>query len=290
MEELRMHHFYLLRDSFLPLTTSINIWLVLTGLIDLFESGIFTSDNLTLSGLLGTILSVMFWITEYKHEWHTGVYSDTCFEAQNVKLGFVLFIVSEIMFFFSFFFLYFYNSIWVLPEFFGFIWPAANIPVLSSFSVALPLTVLLLTSSGTINVAILGLLVGDELLALMYTLFTIVLGGLFISIQFKEYNELIFGINDGISGSVFLMITGLHGFHVFLGLCMISLCWVYFLNNSYVPTHSKKRGYVFLEVSAWYWHFVDVVWLLVYTWLYDWRVFYGVEFADSYKILLLFTN
>jgi len=285
-----MHHSYLSRDSFLPLTTSINIWLVLTGLIDLFESGIFTSDNSTLSGLSGTILPVMSWITEYKHEWHTGVYSDTCFEAQNVKLGFALSIVPEIMFLLSPLSPHPHNSIWVLPEFFGFTRPAANIPVLPSFPVALPLTVLLLTPSGTTNVAILGLLVGDELLALMYTLFTIVLGGLFTSIQSKEYNELIFGINDGISGSVFPMITGLHGFHVFLGLCMISLCWVYFSNNSYVPTHSNKRGYVFPEVSAWYWHFVDVVWLLVYTRLYDWRVSHGVEFADSHKTLLLFTN
>jgi heme/copper-type cytochrome/quinol oxidase subunit 3 len=282
MENLRFHAFYLLKDSLLPLLVSCNLLSIVSGTIEMFESSISLGNDFTLLGVINLILIMSLWMIEYKNEWHAFVYTKE--EAKNVRLGFFLFIISEVMFFFSFFFLYFYNSIWVMPEHFGFIWPSANIPILSSISVALPLTMLLLTSSGTINVAVIALLAGQSTTVLIYTLLTLLLGSLFIALQLMEYNELVFGINESIAGSIFFMITGLHGLHVFLGICLIFCCFIYLTTNAYLTINKLSEAYVFIEVSAWYWHFVDFVWLIVYTWLYDWRIVFNLSWLDLYKI------
>jgi heme/copper-type cytochrome/quinol oxidase subunit 3 len=279
-----------LKDSLLPLLVSFSLLILLSGLIEMFESGIFLGDFLTYIDLISLLLIMLFWILEYKQEWHNQVYGNkqngAVGEMMNVRIGFFLFIISEVMFFFSFFFLYFYNSIWTMPEFFGIMWPGANMPVLSSISVALPLTVLLLTSSGTINVALISVLVKDEVNLVFNIFLTIFLGSLFITAQLFEYHELVFGINDGISNAIFFMITGLHGFHVFLGLCFIFLAFIYYINYPKIYNSFLPQGYVFLEISAWYWHFVDFIWLIVYTWLYDWRIIFSINILDLYKIIL----
>lgn len=290
MEARRLHSFYLLKDSLLPLVVSFNLLILLSGIIEMFESGIFLGDKFTYIGLISLLTVFLVWLFEYKQEWSNEVYgnkiNNSVGELMNVRIGFFLFIISEVMFFFSFFFLYFYNSIWTLPEFFGILWPAANIPVLSSISVALPLTVLLLTSSGTINVAIISVILKDEVNLIINILLTIILGSLFILSQLFEYHELVFGITDGIFGSIFFMITGLHGFHVFLGLCFIFLAFIYYIHFSSVFVWFVPQIYVFLEISAWYWHFVDFIWLIVYSWLYDWRIVFNIDWLDTYKLLL----
>jgi heme/copper-type cytochrome/quinol oxidase subunit 3 len=291
MEARRLHSFYLLKDSLLPLLVSFNLLILLSGLIEMFESSIFFGDNCTYISFLSLLLSFLIWLLEYKQEWSNFVYGNfsnlAVGESTNVRIGFFLFIISEVMFFFSFFFLYFYNSIWTIPEFFGIIWPGANIPILSSISVALPLTVLLLTSSGTINIAIISIFLRDEISLIINIILTILLGTLFILSQLMEYHELVFGITDGISGAIFFMITGLHGFHVFLGLCFIFLAFIYYSNFSLTSSFYIPQSFVFLEVSAWYWHFVDFIWLIVYSWLYDWRVIFNFSFLDTYRILYL---
>jgi heme/copper-type cytochrome/quinol oxidase subunit 3 len=290
MEARRLHSFYLLKDSLLPLIISFNLLLFLSGLIELFESGIFFGDNITYFITFSLLVFMLIWLIEYKQEWHNLVYGSknnaNIGEMMNVRIGFFLFIISEVMFFFSFFFLYFYNSIWTIPEFFGILWPGANMPILSSVSVALPLTILLLTSSGTINIALISVICKDEVKLIINIFLTLLLGSLFILMQLFEYHELVFGINDGISNSIFFMITGLHGFHVFLGLCFIFFAFIYYLYNSRISKVNLPQAYVFLELSAWYWHFVDFIWLIVYTWLYDWRIVFGVNILDFYKLLL----
>jgi heme/copper-type cytochrome/quinol oxidase subunit 3 len=289
LEARRLHAFYLLKDSLLPLLVSFNLLFILSGLIEMFESGIFLGDNCTYIAFISLLISFLAWLLEYKQEWSNFVYgnfsNNLIGESMNVRIGFFLFIISEVMFFFSFFFLYFYNSIWTIPEFFGIVWPGANIPILSSISVALPLTVLLLTSSGTINIAIISVFLRDEVNLIINIILTILLGSLFILSQLLEYHELVFGITDGISGSIFFMITGLHGFHVFLGLCFIFLAFIYYLNFSITSNFYLPQAFVFLEVSAWYWHFVDFIWLIVYSWLYDWRILFNFTLIDSFKIL-----
>jgi len=291
MEARRFHSFYLLKDSLLPVLVSFNLLILLSGFIEMFESSIFFGDNCTFIAFLTLLLSFIIWLLEYKQEWNNHVYgnvfNNAVGESTNVRIGFFLFIISEVMFFFSFFFLYFYNSIWTIPEFFGIIWPGANIPILSSISVALPLTVLLLTSSGTINIAIISVFLRNEQSLVYNIVLTIVLGSLFILSQLKEYHELVFGITDGISGAIFFMITGLHGFHVFLGLCFIFLAFIYYINFSITSSLQIPQAFVFLEVSAWYWHFVDFIWLIVYSWLYDWRVIFNFTFLDTYRVLYL---
>jgi heme/copper-type cytochrome/quinol oxidase subunit 3 len=291
MEARRFHSFYLLKDSFLPFLLSFTLFILLSGVIEMFESGVFTGDHITWFGFFNLIAPSVLWVLEYEKEWFNDVYdtSDTQGELLNVRIGFSLFIISEVMFFFSFSLPHPHNSIWVIPEFFGIIWPGANVPVSSSMSVALPPTVLLLTSSGTINIAIISLLLKDSINLIFNIFLTIFLGFLSIMIQLVEYHELVFGINDGISGSVFFTITGLHGFHVFLGLCFITLAFSYYLHFSHVEVFEKcSKSYVFLEVSAWYWHFVDFVWLLVYSWLYDWRVAFNINWLDSFKFSIMF--
>jgi len=108
MEARRLHSFYLLKDSFLPILVSFNLLMIISGIVEMFESSVFLGDNITWFGFFNIFFLILFWISEYKNEWHNEVYGSDISgieaEATNVRIGFFLFIISEVMFFFSFFF------------------------------------------------------------------------------------------------------------------------------------------------------------------------------------------
>ena len=112
---------------------------------------------------------------------------------------------------------------------------------------------------------------GDRRSAKIGLLLTILLGVLFTSIQAYEYNHILKdhlfysaeAASSGLYGSAFFMATGFHGFHVIIGTIFLSVCMIRLLNGGFSPT--KHFGF---EAAAWYWHFVDVVWLFLFTFLY----------------------
>ena len=182
----------------------------------------------------------------------------------GLKLGMILFIVSEIMFFFAFFFAFFNASlnpsIWI-----GNIWPPEDIQLIDPFGLPLVNTILLLSSGFSLTWAHSALISTKRTHVLLGLGLTIILGLIFILCQLFEYKTANFSINDGIYGSIFYISTGFHGFHVLVGTIFLIVCW--FRQLQYHFLDSQHLGF---ELSAWYWHFVDVVWIFLWFWVYVW--------------------
>lgn len=186
---------------------------------------------------------------------------------QSLKYGMMLFIVSEVMFFFSFFFAYFYYclnpSIWV-----GAVWPPKGVVPLNPWILATVNTGLLLSSSITLTWAHHAAFIGDKVQFLKGLAVTILLAFFFLGFQYLEYKYATFHINDSVYGSIFFMITGFHGFHVFLGTVFLLSCfWRVLLQNT--PSFNQQHHFGFVA-AVWYWHFVDVIWLFVFMIIYVW--------------------
>jgi len=142
-------------------------------------------------------------------------------------------------------------------------WPPKGILTISYYSVPLLNTLILLRRGIRITWAHYSILENNFLNYILSILFTIILGNYFLILQYKEYCEASFSIIDGIFGRVFFMATGFHGIHVFLGILILS----YTLYSSLKGYLTFSRHFLF-EARAWYWHFVDVVWLFLYLNLY----------------------
>jgi cytochrome c oxidase subunit 3 len=185
----------------------------------------------------------------------------------GLKLGFTLFIISEVMFFFGFFWAFFHSSLAPAIQI-GSVWPPLGISPFNPLFVPFINTCVLLFSAFTITYAHHHLILGNEELALTGFCQTILLACSFTLLQYEEYRTAAFAISDGIYGSTFYSITGLHGFHVIIGTLFIFVCWIRYFLNHFTKTH--HLGFLF---SVWYWHFVDVVWLFVYIFIYWWGSF-----------------
>jgi len=185
----------------------------------------------------------------------------------GLKLGMILFIVSEIMFFFAFFWSFFYFSINPAMEL-GSVWPPLYITILNPFEVPLLNTVLLLSSGASLTWAHHAIVLGSKYQAILGMLVTIFLAILFTGWQGFEYFNAPFTMSDSSYGSIFYLTTGFHGFHVFIGTCFLAVCFYRLVFDHF----SRDRHFGF-EAAAWYWHFVDVVWLFLYIVFYLWGSF-----------------
>nr|CAH2593475.1 cytochrome c oxydase subunit 3 [Physella acuta]CAH2593676.1 cytochrome c oxydase subunit 3 [Physella acuta]CAH2594061.1 cytochrome c oxydase subunit 3 [Physella acuta]CAH2594144.1 cytochrome c oxydase subunit 3 [Physella acuta]CAH2594153.1 cytochrome c oxydase subunit 3 [Physella acuta] len=183
---------------------------------------------------------------------------------KGLKVGFLLFIVSEVFFFVGFFWAYFHVSL--SPDIaLGGVWPGSGIITIKPFSVPLLNTVLLLSSGVSLTWSHHAMMGGDKTEASISLICTIVFGLLFLVCQFLEYYEACYTISDSVFGSVFFMGTGFHGFHVFIGVTMLTVTLLRL--RCYHFSSSHHLGFL---VTAWYWHFVDVVWLFLFLAFYWW--------------------
>lgn len=182
----------------------------------------------------------------------------------GLRMGMLLFIVSEIMFFFAFFWAFFHSSISPAINL-GSVWPPKGIEVLNAFGVPFLNTVILVSSGATVTWSHHAILAGNRNSALVSLILTIILAVIFTYCQYFEYVNSTFTIADSVYGSCFYMATGFHGFHVFVGTCFLSVC----LYRLYINQYTKEHHYGF-EAAAWYWHFVDVVWLFLFITVYWW--------------------
>jgi len=206
--------------------------------------------------------------------WWRDVIREATFEGMHtkkvqagLKLGFILFIVSEVMFFFGFFWAFFHSSLSPAISI-GCVWPPNAISPFDPMGTPLVNTCVLLLSGATITFTHHSLISGNYGRTILGFFETIAYAFLFTILQFEEYLYSPFAISDGIYGSVFFMTTGLHGFHVIIGTIFIIVCFV-----RYILQHFTKEHHLGFEFSAWYWHFVDVVWLFVYLVIYWWGGF-----------------
>tara|TARA_B110000879_G_scaffold62229_1_gene87397 strand:- start:2873 stop:3562 length:690 start_codon:yes stop_codon:yes gene_type:complete len=183
---------------------------------------------------------------------------------KGLRMGMLLFIVSEVMFFFAFFWAFFHASFNPSVALGG-VWPPAFMVILDPWKVPLLNTIILLTSGATVTWAHHAIVWGSKGHAMSALLYTVALATVFTGLQAFEYVTAPFSISDSIYGSTFFMATGFHGFHVFIGTCFLTVCFFRLTLN-----HFTREHHFGFEAAAWYWHFVDVVWLFLFITIYWW--------------------
>jgi cytochrome c oxidase subunit 3 len=259
------HKFHLVDRSPWPILAAISAAIITLGgvmYMHFFRSGFF----FLFMGILSLIVVLAVWwrdvIREATYQGHH------TFQVQRgLRIGVVLFIVSEVLFFLAFFWAFFHSSLSPTVEI-GSTWPPVGIIAFSPFEVPLLNTIILLSSGATITLAHYFLLLNNRSLDLMSFAGTVGLAILFTLLQAFEYFEAPFSISEGIYGSTFFMATGFHGFHVIIGTIFITVSLFRFMNYHFTASH--HFGF---EAAAWYWHFVDVVWLFLYICVYFWGNF-----------------
>ena len=182
----------------------------------------------------------------------------------GLRYGMVLFIASEVMFFVAFFWAFFDASLYP-REAIGGVWPPKDIKTFDAFELPFLNTLILLLSGCTVTWAHHELIEGNRSKVLQALGITVLLGMFFTALQAYEYSHAAFGFRQNIYSSTFFMATGFHGFHVMVGTIFLAVCWYRVWLGHFKPNH--HFGF---EAAAWYWHFVDVVWLFLFICIYWW--------------------
>nr|AKG95419.1 cytochrome c oxidase subunit III [Cylisticus convexus] len=257
---LNHHPFHLVSPSPWPLTSSLGAFLLTSGLVKWFH---YYTLDLFFLGILSIILSMIQWWRDIVRE---GTFQGLHTSVVQIGLqwGMILFIVSEVLFFFSFFWAFFHSSLSPSIELGG-VWPPVGIQPFNPFNIPLLNTAILLGSGATVTWAHHSLLCKEHTEAVNSLSITILLGVYFTSLQAFEYIEAPFSIADSVYGSTFFVATGFHGLHVLIGSTFLFVCLLRMMSAHFSPTH--HFGF---EAAAWYWHFVDVVWLFLYISIYWW--------------------
>nr|AOY39830.1 cytochrome c oxidase subunit 3 [Pityogenes trepanatus] len=254
------HPFHLVDQSPWPLITSFSVFSMLMGTIKWFH---LFNNSLFILGLILTSLSSYQWWRDITRE-GTLLGNHTYKVVNGLRWGMILFITSEIFFFIAFFWAFFHASLSPSIEL-GMNWPPKGIHPFNQLEIPLLNTLILLTSGLTITWAHHSLMENNAKQAIQSLSITVFLGFYFTLLQGYEYLEAPFTIADSIYGSTFFMTTGLHGLHVIVGSTFLFICLIRMMKNHFSPTH--HFGF---EAAAWYWHFVDVVWLFLYISIYWW--------------------
>ena len=220
---------------------------------------------------MAIILYVMYaWWADTIKESHEGHHTPVV--SLHLRYGMIMFIASEVMFFAAWFWAFFDASIFydeakqvLRVEHTGGQWPPQDVEVLDPLHLPLYNTIILLLSGTTVTWAHHGLLNNDRT-ALKWGLgLTVALGILFSYVQYYEYAHAPFSFTGSLYGATFFMATGFHGFHVLIGTIFLAVCLYRALRGDFTP--DKHFGF---EAAAWYWHFVDVVWLFLFFAIYVW--------------------
>ncbi len=257
------HEFYIPAGSIWPPVSCLGAGLLAFGFIGHlhFQPAIIGNGLMVVGGLI-TLMAALQWFAEMTRSAGARGYGKGMVPlVQDLaqRYGMIFFIVSEVMFFSAFFAAYFFLRAHN-PE-----WPPANI---AEIPVHLPMlaTLILLTSGATITWAHHALLTNRRQAAMTATGLTWGLGVIFLGVQAYEYAHLVHegvGLTSGVFGSIFYMITGFHGFHVLLGSLM--LMWAHWRMKKGDYT---RHNHFYFEAAAWYWHFVDVVWIGLFLFVY----------------------
>ena len=254
------HPYHLVDPSPWPYVMGCAAFLTTLGAVIYFH---YSQLYLLILGIISISICMFLWFKDVIREstyqgFHTKI------TVKGLKIGFILFIVSEILFFLSFFWAFFHSSLSPSVEI-GVIWPPSGIDPLNPFSVPLLNTAILLSSGATVTWAHHSIVSGNKDESFKALLLTVLLGFVFTILQAFEYVEAPFCIADSVYGSTFFIAPGFHGFHVIIGTVFLFICLIRL--NNYHFTRSHHFGF---EAASWYWHFVDVVWLFLYVCIYWW--------------------
>lgn len=256
------HGFHLVDPSPWPLASSLSALSAAIGAVMYFHSHK-GGEFMMFVGLILTFSSMAIWWRDVVRE---GTFEGhhTIVVQEGLRHGVLLFIVSEVMFFFAFFWAFFSASIAPTIEI-GAIWPPKGIEAFSPWEIPALNTLILLLSGATVTWCHHAIVAGKQSEAVVSLSLTLVLAAIFTAFQGFEYASASFSISDSIYGSTFFMATGFHGFHVIIGTIFLGVCLVRLMSH-----HFSREHHVGFEAACWYWHFVDVVWLFLFVSVYWW--------------------
>ena len=254
------HDYHLVAPSPWPITGALSALTLASGLVVFMHDG---GPWVLVLGALMVLYTMYVWWRDVVREAESGRYHTKVVQL-GLRYGMALFIASEVMFFVAWFWAYFNAAIFPTAAMGG-QWPPQGIETLDPWHLPLVNTLVLLTSGTTVTWAHHALLQGDRKGLRNGLVLTIVLGALFSSIQGYEYAHASFAFAGNIYGSTFYMATGFHGAHVLVGTIFLTVCLIRALKGQFTP-----QQHFGLEAAAWYWHFVDVVWLFLFSFIYVW--------------------
>jgi cytochrome c oxidase subunit III len=275
------HDYHLVNPSPWPLVSSIAATIMAMGGV-VWMKGLFGLEKgnpwVFYAGLAGVLYSMFGWWRDVVKESRAGDHTPVV--GLGLRYGMILFIASEVMFFVAWFWVFFEMALFHQHRTLSSIeevraawatWPPHGVETVPAWHLPLVNTLTLLLSGTTVTWAHHALQTGDRNGAKWGLILTVVLGVLFTTIQVYEYHHILEhkyffnteAVNSGLYGSAFFMATGFHGFHVLVGTIFLLVCLLRLLSGQFTP--QKHFGF---EAAAWYWHFVDVVWLFLFAFIY----------------------
>nr|YP_010531618.1 cytochrome c oxidase subunit III [Aspidoscelis gularis]UXX18004.1 cytochrome c oxidase subunit III [Aspidoscelis gularis]UXX18017.1 cytochrome c oxidase subunit III [Aspidoscelis gularis]UXX18030.1 cytochrome c oxidase subunit III [Aspidoscelis gularis]UXX18654.1 cytochrome c oxidase subunit III [Aspidoscelis gularis]UXX18940.1 cytochrome c oxidase subunit III [Aspidoscelis gularis] len=254
------HSYHMVNPSPWPLTGATAAFALTGGLVTWFHHNKLTLLQIGLILMLLTM--IQWWRDIVRESTYQGHHTPTV--QKGLRYGMILFITSEVFFFIGFFWAFYHSSLAPTPELGG-QWPPSGIFPLNPMEVPLLNTAVLLASGITVTWAHHAIMSGKHKEATQALALTIILGLYFTLLQAMEYYEAPFTIADSVYGTTFFVATGFHGLHVIIGSSFLLICLLRQINHHFTMQH--HFGF---EAAAWYWHFVDVVWLFLYISIYWW--------------------
>lgn len=277
------HPYHIVRPSIWPLVASLAGGVFAMGMV-LYMHG---TEILGMKpGLWGPIVGVLSIMAVMFFWWKDIIFEAVAEKAHTdiamvgMRYGMALFIASEVMFFVAFFWAFFASAFYPAAAI-GYVWPPAGMETIPPFELPFLMTMILLLSGCTVTWAHHAIVSGHKEDATKALAISVFLGFFFLCFQVYEYSHALhmFRFKEGIYPSTFYMATGFHGFHVFVGTIFLAVCMFRNMKGHFTP----KRHFGF-EAAAWYWHFVDVVWLFLFIAIYWWGNVVGVDHSVGKEI------
>ena len=261
MAHEKNHDYHILNPSIWPFAGAVS------GFAMLFGAVLWFHDNgpwLMLIGLAGVLYVMYAWWADVIAESHQGDHTPVV--RIGLRYGFLMFIMSEVMFFAAWFWSFFKHAMYPMDTFSEGQWPPPSIETFDPWHLPLINTLILLSSGCAATWAHHALVHENNRKDLVNGLIlAIVLGVAFTALQAYEYSHATFGFSGNIYGANFFMATGFHGAHVIIGTIFLTVCLFRALAGHFTP-----ERHIGFEAAAWYWHFVDVVWLFLFGAIYIW--------------------
>nr|WCJ52993.1 cytochrome c oxidase subunit 3 [Mindarus keteleerifoliae] len=253
--------YFILNLSPWPILMSMNLFNMMISNIMMMN---YKMNSIMLMNIFMIILISILWWRDIIRE-STFMGNHNFFIMNLIKFSMIMFIISEMFLFISFFWNFLHNSLSPSIEL-GLNWPPKNIEFFNPLLIPLLNTIILLTSSFTITLSHFYLLNNNKKKSMNFLLLTMTLSMYFLMLQALEYNQATFTFSDSIFGSSFYMATGFHGLHVLIGTVFLMINYLRMKN-----LHLSFIHHISFELAAWYWHFVDIIWLFLYMTFYWWN-------------------
>jgi cytochrome c oxidase subunit 3 len=277
MAQAKNHDYHILNPSHWPLLGAIFAFIMLFGAVawmgqgqmTVFGGFVIQGPWMFIIGFIGVLYTMFGWWADTVTENQVGDHTPVVLI--GLRYGVILFIMSEVMFFFAWFWSFFKHAIFPMhpdglsPGIDG-VWPPVGIETFDPWHLPLINTLILLCSGAACTWAHHALAHEDNRKDMINGLaLSVGLGVIFTIFQAYEYSHAAFGFSDSIYGANFFMATGFHGFHVVVGTIFLFICMLRAMRG-----HFSSNSHLGFEAAAWYWHFVDVVWLFLFAAVYVW--------------------